>query len=63
MRNTGHVKIHGPEAFAGMRRAGRLAAEDTNPPADLRGSEDYKRAMVMVYTQRSLTEAVDRARR
>ncbi|MBM3516586.1 MAG: type I methionyl aminopeptidase [Alphaproteobacteria bacterium] len=27
VRNTGEVKIHGPEAFAGMRRAGRLAAE------------------------------------
>ncbi|MBU6372581.1 MAG: type I methionyl aminopeptidase [Alphaproteobacteria bacterium] len=26
-RNTGHVKLYGPEAFAGMRRAGRLAAE------------------------------------
>ena len=26
-RNTGLVKIHGPEAFEGMRRAGRLAAE------------------------------------
>src|SRR5262249_58759599 len=27
MRKTGHVKIHGPEAFAGMRKAGQLAAE------------------------------------
>lgn len=26
-RNTGIVKIHGPEDFEGMRRAGRLAAE------------------------------------
>jgi len=26
-RNTGHVKLHGPAAFEGMRRAGRLAAE------------------------------------
>ena len=24
---TGEIKIHGPEGFAGMRRAGRLAAE------------------------------------
>src|SRR5260221_3470845 len=24
---TGHIKIHKPEDFAGMRRAGRLAAE------------------------------------
>ncbi len=27
VRNTGLVKIHGPDAFEGMRRAGRLAAE------------------------------------
>ncbi len=26
-RNTGLVKLHGPEAFEGMRKAGRLAAE------------------------------------
>ncbi len=25
--NTGQIKLHGPEAFAGMRKAGRLAAE------------------------------------
>ncbi len=48
-----------PEALA---EAGRLAAEDTNPTPDLRGSEEYKRAMVKVYTQRSLAAAVDRAR-
>ncbi len=26
-RKTGHIQIHGPEAFEGMRKAGRLAAE------------------------------------
>ncbi len=26
-RATGQIKLHGPEAFAGMRKAGRLAAE------------------------------------
>ncbi|MBV8564899.1 MAG: type I methionyl aminopeptidase [Methylobacteriaceae bacterium] len=26
-RKTGHIKLHGPEAFAGMRKAGRLTAE------------------------------------
>jgi methionyl aminopeptidase len=26
-RYTGQIKLHGPEAFAGMRKAGRLAAE------------------------------------
>jgi methionyl aminopeptidase len=27
LRKTGQIKLYGPEAFAGMRRAGRLAAE------------------------------------
>jgi len=27
MRKTGQIKLHGPEGFAGMRRAGRLVAE------------------------------------
>ncbi len=26
-KNDGKIKLHGPEAFAGMRRAGRLIAE------------------------------------
>jgi methionyl aminopeptidase len=26
-RKAGHIKLHGPEAFVGMRRAGQLAAE------------------------------------
>ncbi len=26
-RKTGHIKLHGPEGFAGMRKAGRVAAE------------------------------------
>ncbi len=25
--NTGHIKLHGADAFEGMRKAGRLAAE------------------------------------
>jgi methionyl aminopeptidase len=27
LRKTGHIKLHGPEAFASMREAGRLVAE------------------------------------
>ena len=27
LRKTGQIKLHGPDAFAGMRRAGRLVAE------------------------------------
>ena len=26
LRKTGQIKLHGPEAFAGMRKAGQLAA-------------------------------------
>ena len=33
-RNTGTVKLFGPEAFAGMRKAGRLAAECLDMLAD-----------------------------
>ncbi|QFR33219.1 type I methionyl aminopeptidase [Ancylobacter sp. TS-1] len=27
LRKTGHIKLHGPEGFAGMRKAGQLAAK------------------------------------
>ena len=27
LRKTGQIKIHGPEGFAGMRKAGHLVAE------------------------------------
>ncbi|HXY89204.1 MAG TPA: M24 family metallopeptidase, partial [Xanthobacteraceae bacterium] len=27
LRKTGQIKLHGPEGFAGMRRAGQLVAE------------------------------------
>ena len=27
VRKTGQIKLHGPDAFEGMRKAGRLAAE------------------------------------
>ncbi|MFQ5838564.1 MAG: FAD binding domain-containing protein, partial [Thermoplasmata archaeon] len=42
--------------------AARLAAQAAEPSADLRGSEDYKRAMVEVFTRRALRAAVERAR-
>jgi len=34
-RKTGHIKLHGPEAFEGMRKAGRLAAEALDLMNDL----------------------------
>jgi carbon-monoxide dehydrogenase medium subunit len=43
--------------------AARLAAEDTDPGADVHGSEDYRRQMAEVYTRRALATALERARR
>ena len=34
LRKTGQIKLYGPEAFAGMRKAGQLVAESsTGSPA------------------------------
>lgn len=56
------------EAMAGQQmtdalidRVARMAAEDCDPAADLRGSEEYKRAMVFELTRRALKLAVERA--
>ena len=42
--------------------AAQLAAEDCNPSADLRGSEEYKRAMVAVLVKRMIRKAKERAK-
>ena len=42
--------------------AAQLAAEDCNPSADLRGSEEYKRAMVAVLVKRMIRKAMERAK-
>ncbi len=44
-----------------MRAAAELAAAASDPAADLRGSEEYKRDMVRVLTLRALRRAVERA--
>jgi carbon-monoxide dehydrogenase medium subunit len=44
-----------------IAEAGRLASEDCNPSEDLRGDEEYKRAMVGVLTRRMIRKAVERA--
>jgi carbon-monoxide dehydrogenase medium subunit len=49
----------GEEAFA---RAGQIAAEHCNPPADQRGPASYKRHLVSELTVRVLRLAVGRAR-
>ncbi|TMA01066.1 MAG: xanthine dehydrogenase family protein subunit M, partial [Methanobacteriota archaeon] len=50
----------GPTAFAD---AAKLASEGGHPASDLRGSEDYKRAMIEVFTRRALETATARAGR
>jgi carbon-monoxide dehydrogenase medium subunit len=48
------------DAFAA---AARLAAEDTDPGADVHGSEDYRREMAEVFTRRALATALERPQR
>ncbi len=43
-----------------IKEAGRLASEDCEPSADLRGSEEYKRSVVNVLTQRALKTTLER---
>jgi carbon-monoxide dehydrogenase medium subunit len=40
--------------------AGRLAAEAAEPHDDIRGSEEYKRNVVRVFTERALHKARER---
>ncbi len=44
-----------------VREAARLAAQEAQPTADLRGSAEYKRDMVRVLTERSIRLALVRA--
>jgi carbon-monoxide dehydrogenase medium subunit len=53
-------KPPGPEIFDA---AARLAAEESQPISDLRGSADYRRHLVRVLTGRALTIAADRAQK
>jgi carbon-monoxide dehydrogenase medium subunit len=45
-----------------IKRAARLAAQESEPTADLRGPEEYKRDMVRVLTIRALNHALERSR-
>ena len=45
-----------------IKRAGQLAAQESQPTADLRGSEEYKRDLVRVLTVRALNRALERSR-
>lgn len=53
-------KRAGPAAFA---EAAKIAAREADPSSDLRGSEEYKRAMVEVFTRRALETATSRTGR
>ncbi|MFQ5839242.1 MAG: FAD binding domain-containing protein [Candidatus Methylomirabilales bacterium] len=46
---------------AAIRKAAQLASEESQPSADLRGSVEYKRALVRVLTTRALKRALQRA--
>ena len=46
-----------------IKKAGKLAAEDSRPTANERGSEEYKRDMVRVLTVRALRQSLERAQR
>ena len=47
---------------ATVQKAGELAAADSQPMDDIRGSADYKRDLVRVLTTRALNRALDRAK-
>ncbi|MGH7600592.1 MAG: xanthine dehydrogenase family protein subunit M, partial [bacterium] len=63
------IKAEKAEAFlrgktpddATLKQASELAAEESQPQSDLRGPEEYKRAMVRVLAFRALKRAAERA--
>jgi carbon-monoxide dehydrogenase medium subunit len=72
LTNVGSVPIKAEKAESHLRgksldetsikEAGRQASEECDPTEDLRGNEDYKRALVRVLTQRALNNAISRAK-
>jgi carbon-monoxide dehydrogenase medium subunit len=47
---------------ATLERAAVLAAEESRPITDVRGTDGYRRAMVCLFTRRALDRAVARAK-
>jgi aerobic carbon-monoxide dehydrogenase medium subunit len=45
-----------------IRSAAEAASQEADPSNDLRGSADYKRAMIRTMTRRALNKAIERAR-
>ncbi len=72
LTNVSYVPVKATDAEARLRgstlsevdlnEAAGLAAAASRPSSDLRGSEEYKRAMVRVLTKRALQRAIARAR-
>jgi carbon-monoxide dehydrogenase medium subunit len=72
LTNVGVTPIKARKAEEGLRgkkidgesikRAAQLAAEESEPTADLRGSEEYKRDLVRVLAVRALNRALERSR-
>ena len=52
--------LNNPLTDENIAEAAKLASEDCSPSADLRGSEEYKRAMVAVLVKRMIKKAVER---
>lgn len=44
-----------------IRQAAQLASDESQPSSDLRGTVEYKRALVKVLTVRALKKAIQRA--
>ena len=53
--------LNNPLTDENIAEAAKLASEDCSPSADLRGSEEYKRAMVAVLVKRMIKKAVERS--
>ncbi len=60
-RSEGVLKGNKP-TDALIEQAAQFAAQDCNPSQDLRGDEEYKRAMVKVLVKRMIHKAIDRAK-
>lgn len=54
--------LNKPLTDENIAAAAQMASEDCSPSADLRGSEEYKRAMVAVLVKRMIKKAIERAK-